>query len=69
MNAEAQTTEPAFHHKDDRGRLCCLDAKLYNNSPEFPAFHGRKVMPGTEKQYKKYDNLEMCFVKSQRLLF
>lgn len=69
MNAETQTTEPAFSHKDDRGRLCCLDAKLYNYSPEFPAFHGKKITLATEKQYKKYDNLEIKFVKSQRLLF
>lgn len=59
MNTETQTAEPAFNHIDDRGRLCCLHAKWYNYSPEFSAFHGKKIMPGTEKQYKKYGNLEM----------
>lgn len=49
MNAETQTIEPAFNHEDDRGRLCCLDAKLYYCNPQFPAFQVKKIMPGTEK--------------------
>lgn len=49
MNAETQTIEPAFNHEDDRGRLCCLDAKLYYCNLQFPAFQVKKIMPGTEK--------------------
>lgn len=40
MNAETQATEPAFNDKEGRANISCLDARLYENRPDFPGFHG-----------------------------